>query len=216
MTTTTPIQLYGNFETWKQQQDANTANYIKQKTDLEAKYGITSMEQLDKMYATGTLPEGYEDDFNKLIEDYLNKQDEIGYYFGFMEGKEVKEDGKDYNAQLTKLSQGEKEVKDTDKNGTVSFDEYLDYELADYGEVDKATKDMISAMTQKLFSVIDCLETDGELTVDEFKIFYTFLDQVQLDENFMPYVPNTESGKFNFDGAFNYDEITEAINALTT
>ena len=157
--------------------------------------------------------------FSNSYEDYLNsdKAKTIGLNFDFMQGSDVK-DEKAYNAQTLKLAQGEVDGKDTNKDGSLSFEEYyfnssVKDEIETYkqfinsGKADKdSVIDMFSenlCMANKVFNIIDSLMGNGNGALDETELqqYYTHLDEYSSNSE-----DRTKDGKIGLRETTDYPE----------
>ena len=94
----------------------------------------------------------------------------------FMEGLNP-ENEEEYNAQVNKLAQDEINNKDTDGDGAVSYEEYINSELADLPE--NASEDDVlytKAAAEHIAHTVDT-NGDGKLDTDELNTFYKNMDR---------------------------------------
>lgn len=184
--------LFDNLDNWVDKHTQNSEDYINDidKTD-ELSASVASLkdrasalkdetkkqELLDKIAA-------FEEDLNARIqadeEEYSLQQEQIGTTFDFMEGNDAK-DADSYNAQLTKLAQGEFDSHNVEADDVITRDEYILSELKDakFNTVEEEKEAV--AYAYALFDIIDTKlgnsDSNGSLSVKEFESFYKNLDR---------------------------------------
>ena len=167
-------QLYKNMINW-QQQHTDAINNA-----LEASYLAETDAQKDE-----------------IAQQYNDEATKIGYEFDFMEGKDPN-NKEEYNEQTLKLGQGDVISMDTNGDGEVSYEEYLNYELNGLTEEEY---EIARPIAGELFHIIDeNLENSdfsGTLSAKEFASFYKNLDQLEVDENFQGQSTGMFDGKLN-------------------
>lgn len=107
-----------------------------------------------------------------------------------------------YNNNIAQLGQGELLEKDVDKNGSLSMDEYINAELADYGDATIKEKAIIAAQSQALFQILDegtgASDKNGELSAEELASYYKNVDRF---ENGVLVEEGKQDGSFSVDDA---------------
>lgn len=180
-------KIYSNFNTWidNQQQIAKMQNTYSQK-ELESNNEFQTLNSSTSntfdINVTGVdrIVDSIENFFGmKKNEDTF--LDKAGNFINNLFGLKNKEN---YNKNVAKLGQGELLEKDSDKNGSLSMDEYITAELADLEE--DATieyKAMTAAYSQTLFQVLDedtsASDKNGELSAEELANFYKYVDKFE-------------------------------------
>ncbi len=182
--------LFNNFDDWTSNHSTNIENfnetlnwgsesYDKLK-DLTAKANQIKDENkrqefLDQISKIQTKIDGVLDDAEQC---YETKQEEIGSSFDFSQGNDISSDESYYN-QLYKLSADEIEVKDTDGDGLLSYDEYFAAETK--GIDDPKVLEQAETILNGMFDSYDVVddenpEKDGKLSEKELAKFYLDLD----------------------------------------
>ena len=113
-----------------------------------------------------------------------------------------------YNNNIAQLGQGELAEKDTDANGSLSMDEYINAELADLGE--NATieeKAIIAAQSHALFQILDegtgTSDKNGVLSAQELASYYKNVDRF---ENGVLLEEGKQDGLFSVDDATGFTQ----------
>ena len=111
-----------------------------------------------------------------------------------------------YENNVAQLGQGELAEKDTDADGSLSMDEYINAELADLGEnATEEEKATVIYQTQMLFEFIDqetaVSNNDGKLSAEELAQYYKDVDRF---ENGVLVKDGTQDGMFTVDDVSNF------------
>ena len=166
-------EIYAKLNVWQDghEQMANiTNNYL---NSFQTQFENGQISEDEALFA-----------FNEVSNMYNEAAGDIGYEFDFMNGKDPNNKD-DYNEAISILAQGEIAQKDSDKDGEISYDEYLNFELGDsVGEMSEEDKKAAEEIAKLFFDEINQAQDENDTTLDleDMQNFYKTLDSYNVAE----------------------------------
>lgn len=180
--------IHGQMQTWLNGHGENMANCsngldkVLEKMDSFSK--LLEGELGEKISASGMqdkMLEEIENEFYDVVNSYLEKENELGKSFNFMEGDYDITDAETfvpaYLEQTGKLAQGDMDAWETDGEEGISLEEYKASQI-NSPETESMSDDELAALdsyTEGSFKVID-IDGDGIIEKNELQGFYAALD----------------------------------------